>query len=84
MLVFSVFQRKNYYPCLDANLFYKDLSGEEVPVSVFLPAQTVLNPSLLKTEYYHSAVIVDIACEDNIQLLSEVRQRHMHLYSLQH
>jgi hypothetical protein len=62
----------NYYPCVDAALFYKDLSDEGVPVTVILPAQTDLKPLLLKTEYYHLAVIVDVACEDSIQFALEV------------
>jgi hypothetical protein len=63
-----------YVICIDATLFYKALSDEGIPVSVILPAQSVLKPLLLKTEYYHLAVIVDVVCEDSIHFLAEVRQ----------
>lgn len=73
-----------FYPFVDAALFYKDLSDEGVPVSVILPTKKDLEPLLLKTEYYHLAIIVDVACEDSIQFISEVRQRHVHFCSLFH
>lgn len=55
-----------------ATSFYKTLSDEGIPVSVFLPGQSVDAPSLLKTEYYRLAVIVDIACDGSVQFMAEV------------
>jgi hypothetical protein len=72
-----------YVICIDATLFYKGLADEGIPVSVILPAQRVHKPLLLKTEYYNLAVIVDIACEDSIHFLAEVRQLY-HFCSPRH
>jgi hypothetical protein len=61
-----------HFSSVAATSFYKVLSGEGIPISVFLPAQTVATPLLLKTGYYRLAVIVDVACDGGVQFMAEV------------
>jgi hypothetical protein len=58
---------------VDAILNYKFFSKEGIPVLLILPSQNIATPLLMKTEYYRLEVIVDIACEDSIQFMTEVR-----------
>ncbi|KDR16068.1 hypothetical protein L798_10080 [Zootermopsis nevadensis] len=67
----------------DAALFYKTLSDEGIPMSVFLPGQTLSESLLLKTECYRLAVIVDVACDGSVQFMAEASKKK-HFSSLHH
>ena len=69
------FQSVKYFlscACAGATFFYKALSNDGIPVSVYLPAQRPPKPSSLQIQYFQLAVIVDVACAEGVTFVAQV------------
>jgi hypothetical protein len=75
--VFALFHKYLHCAVVGAAPFYKALSNEGISASVYLPGQRVAKPFSMETEYYRLAVIVDVACDGNIQFMAEVSQVYL-------
>ena len=58
--------------CAGATALHKALSSDGVPLSTVLPGQTFPATLLLRTEYHHLAVVVDVGCAEGVTFVTQV------------